>query len=141
MNVLQIVEIGESNTLLLSEFLGTINESRKNFRYFENRDFECLQDHMVTLVFKLGDTPAAYGHLDKEDDKVWLGVCVSDEHHGIGLGKKMMECLFDYAKKFNLKKINLSVDKGNKVAYALYEKVGFVLENESEKSFFMKKEF
>ncbi len=82
----------------------------------------------------------AYGHLDSDEGKIWLGVCVSDDHHGNKLGQKMVQHLLKYAERLKLSKINLSVDKSNKVAYNLYIKMGFILERDNERSFFMKKE-
>ena len=139
MSDLKVVEIREDNRVLVSEFLDTIQNSKKKFRYFDNRELECLENHLVTLVFKLGNRAVAYGHLDEDGGKVWLGVCVSDQYHGIGLGKRMIGCLLEHAENIDLKEINFSVDKNNKVAYSLYEKMGFILEKENGKSFFMKK--
>lgn len=137
---LEITEVSTDSRFLVSNFLKTIPISKKSFRYFDSRDLNCLDNHLITLIFQTGQRPVAYGHLDSDEGKVWLGVCVSDDYHGNKLGQKMMQHLFKCAEKLKLSKINLSVDKNNKVAYNLYIKMGFTLERDNEKSFFMKKE-
>ena len=75
------------------------------------------------------------GHLDLEDDIVWLGICVENlPYQGKGYGNKMMEKLMNSTTK----PIQLSVDKENKRAISLYEKLGFNIFNEGESIFYMK---
>ena len=137
----KVVEIKSCNTELLERFLLTITKSKNHFRYYETRSLESLKNHLVTLLLVVNTTPVAYGHLDIEEEKVWLGICVSDEYHGNGFGKKMMSCLFEYAIENNIEKINLSVDKNNNIAYNMYSKLGFLTYSENQKSFLMKKWF
>ena len=69
--------------------------------------------------------PLAYGHLDQEEDIVWLGIATVEKELGKGYGKQMLAKLIDFAKEKKIKKINLSVDFGNLPAIALYSKFGF----------------
>ena len=47
------------------------------------------------------------------------------EHRGKGYGKKAFEFMVDYAKRHNLNKIKVSVNKYNVNSIAVYEKLGF----------------
>ena len=136
-----IIQISHKNIELLKDFLSRIEKSKKTFRYYDNRDIQCIKNHLVTLVCVFEGKTIAYGHLDKEGQKVWLGVCVADLYHGKGLGKKIMKHLLEHGKNLGLENIELSVDIGNKNAYHIYEKFGFVLYDKNEKTFFMKKVF
>jgi len=138
---IELISIDNNNIFLIKQFLKDVRESRASFRYFENRGYEAIDNHLITYVMKVESNTVAYGHLDKEQDKVWLGICVSDSHHGKGLGNMMMKELLAFARNSGLGQIHLSVDKSNKIAYSLYKKMGFLTERESEKSIFMKKEF
>ncbi len=84
-------------------------------------------------------TPVAYGHLDFDGQKIWLGVCVSDKYHGTGLGKAMVNELINFSKKNSVEEINLSVDKENVAAFSLYQKTGFTVIGENNGSYFMKR--
>jgi diamine N-acetyltransferase len=48
-----------------------------------------------------------------------------DKYRGVGIGKKAMEYLIDYAKSIGLRKLVLRVDQRNKRAIGLYESCGF----------------
>ena len=48
MSDLKVVEIREDNRVLVSEFLDTIQNSKKKFRYFDNRELECLENMSET---------------------------------------------------------------------------------------------
>ncbi len=96
-----------------------------------------MASHLVTVLM-LNDekSPVAYGHLEREDGKTWLGVAVTEREQGKGLGKAMMDYLIDYAKSRNEKEITLTVDRQNGGAIQLYENVGFVRVSETD-TFFM----
>lgn len=136
MNI-EINKITTENKDLLNEFLDTIEVSKKSFAYYESRDLSCLKNHLVTLLYTIEGHPVAYGHLDFDGERVWLGICVSDDHHGRGYGHRMMNDLIDFSKENEVSQIYLSVYKENKVAISLYHKVGFVKVGENNKSYFM----
>jgi L-amino acid N-acyltransferase YncA len=55
-----------------------------------------------------------------------LGIAVTDEHQGKGVGKKLMSRLISHAVKENVEEINLLTPSFNFKAIGLYKKYGFV---------------
>jgi len=126
------IEYSERGIYELALFVFKLmGDSKKSFRYYESRPLTSIKSHQVTLLGYEGDLPLAYGHLDIEDGKVWLGICVSYQCRGKGYGREIMESLL-------LKQctdIWLSVDDHNSRAWSMYEKYRFILEDmDSEKS-------
>ena len=135
---IDIVEIGYDNRGLIPDFCEVAGSSLKTFRYFDSRSFDVVENHLVTYIMMRKNVIIGYGHLDIEDDKVWLGVCITEGHTGYGYGKKMMEALIAKAHSDLIEEINLSVDKDNTPAIAMYSTLGFVVTSENEKVYFMK---
>lgn len=110
----------------ISAFLNNAGNSLVSFRYFDSRPLNIIENHLVTcLISDLSNKYFAYGHLDKDGDKVWLGIAVAEEMRGKGLGRMMMEFLVGRAKELELECIQLSVDKINTAAIQLYLSFGF----------------
>jgi len=122
------------NVGCLYEFLENCSESLKSFRYFNKRKPEdAIKNHVVTyVIYKKGEA-AAYGHLDREVDTVWLGICVADSFIGQGLGREMMNLLVNSYTGT----IKLSVDPYNLAAISLYKKFGFKESSRQEDIIFM----
>lgn len=110
----------------MEKFLKTAGDSLNSFRYFRNRNFDAIDNHILTLIGIADNKPVSYGHLDKENDTIWLGLAVVESYKGKGLGKDMMEQLINSARSMNIPKITLAVDKSNLVAQRLYKNYGFV---------------
>lgn len=51
-------------------------------------------------------------------------LCVEKEKRGTGIGKAMMEFVFDYGRKIHVDSIELGVSNGNKAAMRFYESLG-----------------
>ena len=121
------------------KFLEIAGSSLLNFRYFDTRDTDVLQNHLLTLLGYEENKPVAYGHLDTEDGKLWLGICVAENYKGCGLGKEIMHNL---VKKFNNQNpydsLYLSVDRDNHAAISLYDKFGFSIIKENEFHYIMR---
>jgi len=115
----------DNNIEYLHEFVSMIRNNVKSFRYYNTRPISIIENHIVTLLFIDNEKAIAYGHLDKEKENVWLGICILPEYSGKGYGKKMMNALFEEAKNFELQQILLTVDKDNHIAINLYEKMNF----------------
>lgn len=109
----------------LELFLSQSGKSRQTFRYFEKRPLTVLQDHVCTILLEENGHIVAYGHLDKEKDKIWLGISVAEAFQGRGYGNQMMNKLIETAKKYQIYTIHLSVDDTNIKAQSMYEKYGF----------------
>ena len=130
---MQFVKINYPDIYLLEKFISTAGSSLETFRYFDKRPLSVIQQHVCTFVLCHDNEPMAYGHLDREDETIWLGIAVIEKAKGKGLGKLMMEQLLSFADKQHIKSIKLSVDKSNSAAINLYLNLGFKLIEEKEK--------
>lgn len=122
---MEFVRIVQGQVELLQDFINNIGEAGSSFRYFQKRDTSAINQHVITLVATDKNKPVAYGHLDRDGENVWLGICVLPAFQGKGYGRKMMTELIEQGKKSGVKKIVLTVDKHNESAITLYEWFGF----------------
>ncbi|MGN6177654.1 MAG: GNAT family N-acetyltransferase [Mucilaginibacter sp.] len=121
----EIKTITPDDVKLLQNFLDIAGSSLKSFRYFEKRPFSVLQNHIVTCVLVDSNQVIGYGHLDRENDRTWLGIAIAEEHQGKGYGKLLMNFLISKATENKINCIHLTVDADNINAKHLYEKIGF----------------
>ena len=135
---MRLAQVDQLNKSLIDDFCRLAGSSLKTFRYFESRSVDIIKDHLVTYAMIVDDIPIGYGHLDFEDNTVWLAVCIIEGYTGHGYGKKMMDALISYALKSAITEINLSVDKENIPAVTMYNNMGFVSTHMNEKVYFMK---
>lgn len=126
LNEPRIVKIEERDFEAIRVFLQNAGASLSSFRYFSTRSADALRSHLVTALFYLEDVPVGYGHLDREGDKIWLGIAVTENMVGRGIGTYIMRFLIDHARVASIKRISLSVDESNTGAISLYKKFGFV---------------
>jgi RimJ/RimL family protein N-acetyltransferase len=105
----------------------------KTFRYFDKREFSCLDNHLLTNLYYVENDCVGYGHLDHDGENVWLGIMVLDKHVGKGYGNTIFEALINSTNS----DISLSVDKINIKAINLYKKYKFVIFSENEYSYKM----
>ena len=123
---------------LISTFLANAGSSLKTFRYFSTRSFDCLKHHVLTLLFLENGVPVAYGHLDKDGDTIWLGICVSEQYKGRAIGKIIMDYLLKYVDNNSLN-VMLKVDFDNHQAISLYKKYDFLISFEEISVFYLMK--
>lgn len=109
---------------------------KKTFRYFDSRDESCFDNHFYHVILNDPD-PVGYGHLDYEDGRMWLGMCVFDSYVGKGYGKLILKTLIDTRENHSL---HLTVDKDNFKAINLYLSNGFKVYKQTEKIFYCKLE-
>lgn len=124
----------------LKSFISNLSGSSETFTYFKSRCFDILDNHILTVLGYVNDNPIAYGHLDKDGDTIWLGICVIGSEVGKGYGNKMMNFLIKSANKKKLD-LNLSVKKNNKVAIKLYENYSFKIISQDDTNIFMEKKY
>jgi ribosomal protein S18 acetylase RimI-like enzyme len=135
---IQKIQIGQ--TCLIDSFLKNAGDSLKFFRYFNKRPVSAIAGHLVTCLLIDHEKPVGYGHLDLENEIVWLGIAVIDSGKRKGYGKIIMSFLIDFASKSQINEINLSVDKNNHAAIQLYTFFEFEIVSElNEFSILMKK--
>ncbi len=133
---IKIIDVYDTDDLKM--FLDNCGVSLQTFSYFDKRSFDVLNDHVLTLLIFDNDKPVGYGHLDKEGDVIWLGICVSEQSLNKGYGGIIMRELLSYADDNNLD-IQLSVMKNNIVAYNLYKKFDFKQFKEDSDNVFLKR--
>lgn len=122
-----------NNFLTLENFFKKNPIGQKTFRYYTKRSFEVLKNHVYTCVYCLDNNYIGYGHLDLENNKIWLGIMVADNFRGRGYGKYIIEDLLNQTKK----EVYLSVDKNNILAINLYEKNGFIYFEDNDDYYLM----
>ena len=105
----------------------------KEFRYYNNRKFDDIKNHLVTFLYHQDNVCVGYGHLDKEEKKVWLGIVVDEDHQNLGIGNLIMDnLLLEYKGT-----LHLSVDKTNINAQKLYKKKLFTIIEEYDNHYIM----
>lgn len=101
------------------------DDELSSFRYYNKRSISsCLEKHCKTIIVKDKNIPIGYGHLEYEDNKLWLGIVVKKSYQEKGIGKTIIQKLLDCTKD----DIWLSVDSNNIRAQMLYSSIGFVKE-------------
>lgn len=132
------VLINEKNIEILKEFINDLGKERLTFRYYDNRDISVIKNHLVTIVLTTDDNEfIGYGHLDKEDKIIWLGIVILEKFQKRGYGYLMLKLLLKKAKEKKIKEIRLSVDKNNCNAINLYSKFNFVKKYEKNDIIFL----
>jgi ribosomal protein S18 acetylase RimI-like enzyme len=126
-----IIEITEQNTILLNNFILN-NKLPYTFRYFNKRNINVINNHLITIILLDKDLPVGYAHIDFDDNTYWFGICILEEYQGKGYGKKVMKYIFNNEKIKNIDKIYLTVDKINTVAIKLYTNFDFIVNEDFE---------
>lgn len=126
----QFRRIGMRDTAVLGAFLASAGESLKTFRYFARRPLSVIQNHLCTWVIEEREGVHAYGHLDREEGVVWLGIAVAARARRRGYGKAMMRRLMESAAALGIQRVRLAVDRDNEVARRLYEGFGFAVDQD-----------
>ena len=110
-----------SSLIDLDDFIKNNPIGTNKFRYFSKRPYKVVKNHIYTCLYYDGDKCVGYGHLDTEDDIVWLGILVGDTETGKKIGSKIMNDLILNSNS----DILLSVDIDNHVAISVYMKKEF----------------
>lgn len=106
------------------EYFFTINKS-VNFRYYDKRDFDVINNHIYTSLYYYKDKVIGYGHIDNDGERKWLGIFISSDYRNKGVGNIIMDDLLENG----LNEIYLTVDVDNINAIKLYKKKGFKILN------------
>ena len=103
---MDVLKVNKYNLNLLEIFVSNLGDAALSFRYFAKRDISIVLKHEVTLLILLKGQPVAYGHLEKEKEIIWLGLCVLPNYQQLGFGKSMMKLLMQSAIDLDIKNIN-----------------------------------
>ncbi len=69
-------------------------EHPSTFRYFKTRVLEdAIKTHVYSILYTNNGEDVGYGHIDKEGDRHYIGLCVMPSHQGKGIGKQILEML------------------------------------------------
>lgn len=121
-----MIKIKDADVNGINAFLLNAGSSLNRFRYFTTRHIDIIKGHLKTLLLFEDDVPIGYGHLEQEDQIVWLGIALSEKYIGLGYGKVILNELLKIAKENKIGSVSLSVDADNSKAIGLYERFGFI---------------
>lgn len=99
--------------------------SKDSFRYFRNRPYEVVRQHLCTLMLSNAGADIGYGHLETEGAVTWLGIALTDSELGRGWGRVLMQRLLEEASARDIAELSLRVDKDNLRGIRLYQQYGF----------------
>jgi len=136
---LNIVDIQEKNKSMLSEYIPKIDS--QYFRYFDNRNENVIQNHILTFLLQENTKTIGYSHIDFDGEKYWFGIYLDENNRGKGIGHQIIYYITHHYLLKSIKEIHLSVDIVNSNAIKLYQKNGFVEYSRNFNNIFMKINF
>ncbi len=87
---------------------------------------DCLHVGYCCWVVELDETIIGYGVMSVViDESHILNLCIHPDWQGRGLGRKLIQRLLKIARQHGAEKAFLEVRENNRVALALYDKLGF----------------
>ncbi|MDO5717112.1 MAG: GNAT family N-acetyltransferase [Tissierellia bacterium] len=100
-------------------------------------------DHMLMIVVEMDGRLIANGTITrlrklKTRHRGNVAVAVRKEFWNLGIGKKLLLCLEDYAKKLGLSQLELDYISGNERGRILYEKSGYIQVGETPNAYILK---
>ncbi|MDZ5473814.1 GNAT family N-acetyltransferase [Bacillus sp. 31A1R] len=110
-----------------------VETERKKIEHFlkESNSTIFVADTGNELV---GYLMAKGNHLIRAKHSAYLVVGVHVNYRGQGIGKELFEELFIWARRLQLKRLELTAIQDNKNAVKLYQKMGFIIEGEKHGS-------
>ncbi len=143
LHLVEIISVNESILKPLEEFFLTISVTADRVLFHphpftkEEAKFrsEYKGDDLYYVIIEGHSKILGYGMLrgwDQGYDTPSLGIIVSPEVRGAGLGKLFMHFLHVVARRKGAKRIRLKVYHHNRVAVSLYKKMGYVFNQREE---------
>lgn len=133
--VIKTTEESEFVTVEADEFDMTIEGEKSFISSLNNSDNGLFivaehEGHIIATLSFYGMSGNRFRHSGE------FGMSVLKEYWGLGIGEKLLEYLFQWAKESNvIRKINLKVRTNNERAIKLYNKTGFKIEGEISRDF------
>jgi perosamine synthetase len=111
----------ENKHEIYTNFLSQIQDP--NFRYFQKRTEECISQHTYSIVLKNNITNEyiGYAHIDQG----WFGIYIKPAYQNQGIGSLIVPYILNYCRQYDIKHLQLAVDKTNTRAIRLYAAGGF----------------
>jgi GNAT superfamily N-acetyltransferase len=88
-----------------------------------------LEKGSYNVIAWHGDTVAGHATLVPDDDTYELAIFVLQAYQESGIGTRLMRGLLGYGAENGVDRVWLSVERWNKPAIGLYEKLGFEISN------------
>jgi len=132
-----------SDVELFLGFFDGLSARSRDFMHGWSREGACTRTHAETLAAKTdsdahyalavldsvasGDRMVGYCWIDGIGGRntPMLGIGITDEFHGAGLGKALLRKMLDEARKLGLERVRLGVWADNPRAIHVYDSVGF----------------
>lgn len=109
------------------EFQMTLEEEQRFIanKLSDSKDILLTARYNGILVGSLGTNST---QLNRYNHKMSFGISILKSHWGLGIGKKLIEAMIEWADANGIVKITLEVDTLNSRGIHLYESMGFVRE-------------
>ncbi len=133
---MNIIAIKKETYPLLQKFIE--KDHPISFRYFETRNIDVVNNHIITLIGEINQEPIAYAHIDHENGINWIGICILQQEQGKKYGKQIFASLIKYIHENDTPNVQLSVDVDNYRAINLYLKNDFKITQIYQKYYIMK---
>jgi ribosomal protein S18 acetylase RimI-like enzyme len=143
---IRLIEEGDfQGVMALENATWTLDNAPRVNPFLTLEDFiESLWNRKVIVAIEDDGTVLGFLEFSKKKDRPYtyfIGIGVAENVQGRGVGRMMMNHLFDYAKANEIRKISLHVMCTNPGAIQFYERLGFVTEGTLKDEFFLNGQF
>jgi RimJ/RimL family protein N-acetyltransferase len=139
--MLPICELNETNDHQILDHLFALNEDDRRLRFFSNITNVGIESYVERIRWNgdvcfgcfSGANLVAFVHLGKVDsDQYELGMSVSDEYKGKGLGVDLMKRIITWCKASGVTKLVMECLRDNKPMQTIAKKLGMRIVNDHE---------
>lgn len=136
---INVIELNKNNkNRIYNTFLVNINH--RYFTYFKNRNINCLNNHIITVVLYCRKKKKfiGYAHIDNSK-KCWFGIYIDSDYRNNNIGHILLNYILNHKKINKIPLIHLAVHKENEKAISLYKINEFYINSEDNKLYYMEK--
>ncbi len=136
-----ICELNETNDHQILDHLFLLSEDDRRLRFFSNISNVGIESYVERIRWNgdvcfgcfSGSTLIAFAHLGKVDfDQYELGMSISEEHKGQGVGKEMMKRIITWCKANGVNKLVMECLTENKAMRKIAKNLGMRIVNDHE---------